>query len=127
MALKNGTRDAPLSAATPPAIEQLPGRLDPKDRLPDDTAPARDERTHAAPQRVIRSAPSRDLTPALPRERLACLARRIHALGERPLYELFRELEAGAPLHERLERYAALPADFIAALGGDRLPPLRSV
>jgi hypothetical protein len=56
-------------------------------------------------------------------ERLAYLAGRIHALGPRPLCELFHELQAGAPLHERLERYAALPADFIKALGGDRLPP----
>jgi hypothetical protein len=61
-----------------------------------------------------------------PRER-ACLARKIRRLGERPLYELLLELSSGAPLHERLERYAALPADFIAALGGDRLPPLRSM
>jgi len=63
----------------------------------------------------------------IPRERLRQLARRIHALGPRPLYELLRELEADAPLHERLERYAALPADFIKALDGYRLPPLRSV
>jgi hypothetical protein len=39
------------------------------------------------------------------------------------LYELLRELEAGAPPHERLEKYAALPSDFIRELGGDRLPP----
>ena len=63
----------------------------------------------------------------IPRERLRQLARRIHALGPRPLYELLRDLEAGAPLHERLERYAALPADFIKALDGDRLPTLQSI
>jgi hypothetical protein len=64
-----------------------------------------------------------------PRARLAYLAIRIHALGPRPLYELFRELEAGAPLIERLERYAALfpLADFILEHGGDRLPTLRSI
>ena len=59
----------------------------------------------------------------IPRERLIHLSRRIHALGPRPLYELLREISAGAPVHERLERYAALPADFIAALGSDELPP----
>lgn len=64
------------------------------------------------------------------RTRLTHLAARIHSLGARPLYELFCELDAGAPLHERLERYARLEADhgdFLRAMGGDRLPPLRSV
>ena len=42
----------------------------------------------------------------IPRERLRHLAREIHALGPRPLFELFVELEAGADLAERLERYA---------------------
>jgi hypothetical protein len=64
---------------------------------------------------------------AVKRARLRYLAKKIHKLGERPLYELLLELSSGAPLHERLERYAALPADFIVALGGDRLPPLRIV
>ena len=56
--------------------------------------------------------------------RLRHLARQIHALGERPLYELFLELERGAELHDTLERYARLfpLAEFIAAFGGDRLP-----
>jgi hypothetical protein len=56
--------------------------------------------------------------------RLRHLARQIHALGERPLYELFRELEAGAELMPTLETYARLYplAEFIAAFGGDRLP-----
>lgn len=59
----------------------------------------------------------------IPRERLRHLAREIHALGPRPLFELFVELEAGADLAERLERYARLPADVIAALGARDLPP----
>jgi hypothetical protein len=58
----------------------------------------------------------------IPRDRLRHLARQIHRLGERPLFELFRELDAGAPLWPRLEVYATLPADFIAAWGGDTLP-----
>jgi hypothetical protein len=61
----------------------------------------------------------------VPRERLACLTRAIHRLGERALLELFAELAAGAELHPVLERYARLEplAGFIKALNGDRLPP----
>lgn len=61
----------------------------------------------------------------IPRERLQHLARRVHRLGERPLFELLAELDAGADLGERLERYAVLPADFIKAFGGDVLPIAR--
>jgi hypothetical protein len=52
------------------------------------------------------------------------LARQIHPLGERPLFELFVELAAGAPLIPRLEAYARLEpyAGFIAANEGDQLP-----
>jgi hypothetical protein len=57
-------------------------------------APARAE-SHTAPRSQTGG---RALAPAPPRERLAYLARKIHRLGERPLYELLRELEAGAPL-----------------------------
>lgn len=60
-------------------------------------------------------------------ERLAFLARRVHALGERPLLELLRELERGAELHSTLERYGGLPADFIAEWGGHRLPTPRAI
>ena len=72
---------------------------------------------------------SQDAATALPRARLAHLAREIHRLGERPLYELFRELDAGAPLISRLEAYARLEryAGFIAANDGDRLPKPRLV
>jgi hypothetical protein len=57
--------------------------------------------------------------------RLRLLAARIHALGERPLYELLVELDRGAPLEPRLEAYARLAplAGFIRDHGGDRLPP----
>ncbi len=61
-------------------------------------------------------------SPPIPRARLRHLARRIHRLGERPLYELFVELDAGADLEERLERYGRLDPDFIKAFGGDALP-----
>ena len=48
-----------------------------------------------------------------------------HQLGPRPLFELIFELANGAEVPPRLEAYADLAplADFIAELGGDRLPP----
>jgi hypothetical protein len=63
----------------------------------------------------------------IPVVRLRFLVGKVHALGERPLYELFCEIVAGADIHLTLERYARLPAAFIAELGGDRLPSLRAV
>jgi hypothetical protein len=65
----------------------------------------------------------------IPVPRVHYLARRIHLLGERPLAELFIELAASGDLHGVLERYARLApaADFIRALGGDRLPAPRAV
>jgi hypothetical protein len=65
----------------------------------------------------------------IPRERLRYLAQRIHRLGERPLYELFAELAAGADFGDRLEAYAQLHdrADFIRALGGHQLRSLHLV
>jgi hypothetical protein len=60
----------------------------------------------------------------LPPARLRHLARQVHALGERPLYELLTELEAGLPFAERVEAYAG---PFIKAHGGDRLPIARVV
>jgi hypothetical protein len=70
-----------------------------------------------------RGVEARAKAPPLQPERLRYLAGRIHALGPRPLYELFRELDRGAPLSPALERYADLSAyrDFIRALDGDRL------
>jgi hypothetical protein len=54
------------------------------------------------------------------RLRLQYLARRLHGLGEKPLFHFLDEVERGEPLCPHLERYAALPADFIKANGGDR-------
>jgi hypothetical protein len=61
--------------------------------------------------------------------RIQRLAAQIHALGPRPLYELLRELDAGAELGPTLERYAKLAplAEFIAANDGDDFKPLRVV
>jgi hypothetical protein len=67
------------------------------------------------------------VTAVTSRFRRQHLARRIHALGPRVLYELFAELDRyhdlGADLDRRLEHYAALDPDLLAAVGGDRFPP----
>jgi hypothetical protein len=59
--------------------------------------------------------------------RLRRLARHLHLLGERSVYELLREIIGGRDSVERLEVYARLDADIVAAIGGDRLPSLRPV
>jgi hypothetical protein len=53
--------------------------------------------------------------------RLRRLLQQLHRLGPRPLYEFLRELDGGADLWPRLERYAALTpvAPFIAELDGE--------
>lgn len=75
------------------------------------------------------AAPSQGAPPALPRERHAHLARKIHRLGDRLLFKLFSDLADGAELVPTLERYGEVEryADFIRGLGGDRLPPARLV
>jgi hypothetical protein len=65
------------------------------------------------------------IATTIPISRLQHLAGQIHSLGPRPLFELLCELDNGADLGAVLERYARLAplTDFIADLGGDRLPP----
>jgi hypothetical protein len=74
--------------------------------------------------------PTRDASQAVSRNlravhqvRLQYLARRLHGLGEKPLFHFLDEVERGADLHPHLERYVALPADFINANGGNRFTP----
>jgi hypothetical protein len=71
------------------------------------------------------------MTAAIPQNspdaRLQHLARRVHALGERPLYELFRELIAGADPRTRIERYAQLEPDIVRLLGAAYFPLLAAV
>jgi hypothetical protein len=52
------------------------------------------------------------------RVRLQHLARRLHALGERPLFHFIDEVERGYPLREHLEAYARLDPDVVATLSG---------
>ena len=59
---------------------------------------------------------------SIPDVHLQYLVARLHELGPRPLYELFRELAAGADLFARLEIYARLNPESVRALGADVLP-----
>jgi hypothetical protein len=61
--------------------------------------------------------------PPVSDARLRHLSHRLHGLGERALYELLRELVAGADPFDRLEAYARLDGDLLSALGGRDLPP----
>ena len=87
----------------------------------------------AARQTLFKLQSWRDRLPteaiSVPAPRLRRLARQIHALGERPLYECLLELERGADLLPTLERYGRLApfAAFIAENGGRDLPKMRAV
>jgi hypothetical protein len=76
--------------------------------------------TQAQNQRNPRVVAANNPIASRRRVRLQYLARRLHGLGERPLFHFLDEVERGAPLWPHLERYAALPGDFIKANGGDR-------
>jgi hypothetical protein len=58
-------------------------------------------------------------------DHLKFLVRQLHRLGERPLYEFFREIENGGDLRATLETYAALPREIVLAFNGDRFESLR--
>ena len=93
---------------------------------------------HAAEKRRGRDASrkiDRRLSPPASRaqngrpERLRYLAGCVHSLGPKALYEFLREIEDGAPLAERLERYCGLQSlnTFIAAAGGRELRSTRLI
>jgi hypothetical protein len=73
----------------------------------------------------------RDITPAppqfnnalIPSPNLRRRAEKVHDLGPLPLAYLFAEILAGVNVDEAIDRYAALPGDFIAACGADRDRP----
>jgi hypothetical protein len=52
------------------------------------------------------------------RARLQHLARRLHALGPRPLFHYLDEVECGRDSREHLEAYARLDPHVVALLGG---------
>jgi hypothetical protein len=76
-----------------------------------------------SPKAII---PTRNTTKKIPAiqearsTRLKYLARRLHALGEKPLFYFLDEMDRGADLRESLEIYAALPAGLIKAYNGDK-------
>jgi hypothetical protein len=57
------------------------------------------------------------------RVRLKYLARRLHALGPRPLFDYLNKVERGYPLREHLEAYARLDPGVVAALGATQFGP----
>lgn len=76
-----------------------------------------DNPTHKSPPPISQAA----IPPAAGRRaRLQYLARQLHALGPKPLYHFLDEIERGEDLRRHLERYAALPPDFIRINGGDQ-------
>ena len=76
---------------------------------------------------------SADKSQALARLRRQRHVEQIHRLGARAVFELVDELDRahglGDDLDRRLEAYAGLDPDLLAALGADRFPaaPLRLV
>jgi hypothetical protein len=67
--------------------------------------------------------PSNHHLQAANKLRLQYLVTRLHDLGPKPLFHFLDEVERGADPRSHLERYAALPADFIKAHAGDRFAP----
>lgn len=60
-----------------------------------------------------------DMAPARKGARTRQLTKRLHALGEKPLYHFVRDLERGGNIQQTLEAYAALPAELVKAYRGD--------
>jgi hypothetical protein len=52
------------------------------------------------------------------------LVEHLHRLGPSPLGHFLNEVERGASVAERLERYARIDPEFVRALGGDRYAPI---
>ncbi len=65
--------------------------------------------------------PMRKMAQPVSDARLRRLCARLHALGPRPLYELFREVLDGADPLARLERYAEIDAAIVKYLGADQM------
>jgi len=57
------------------------------------------------------------------RARMQLLARRLHQLGEAPLYHFLTDLDRGSDLRETLEIYASLPRDLVRAYRGHEFAP----
>ena len=57
------------------------------------------------------------------RQKFQRLVEKLHALGPGGISYFLREVDRGADVLDTLEIYAALPADFVKAYGGDRFAP----
>lgn len=75
------------------------------------------------PTLAPQSRPHPQISLIAPDDRLRRLARLLHRLGERPLYEFLRELAAGADPIERLEIYSRIDPQVLQLHGGNDLPP----
>ncbi len=70
--------------------------------------------------KITRASPAFQATNLTRRQRLI---EQLHRLGPAPLAHFIRDIERGGDIDATLEAYAALPADLIAAYGGDRFAP----
>ena len=79
---------------------------------------------YAEQQSSIRTSAERQAQQRLRRQHLA---RRIHGLGARAVFEFLDEIarhhDLGDDLDRRLERFAALDPALLIAVGGDRFAP----
>jgi hypothetical protein len=101
-------------------------------RLSDTTKPALDLPRNGLPEASLlgsKNDPTLPTKTALNQAQSRARLRRrrhvecLHRLGPAPLGHFLREIELGANVAERLERYARLDPDFIRVLGGDRFAP----
>jgi hypothetical protein len=76
-----------------------------------------------SPSRPRRLLPMPGRHETLHQVRLKYLALRLHPLEPKPFFHFLHEVERGANLRAHLEKYAALPADFIKANGGGQFGP----
>ena len=84
----------------------------------------RESAPNSAPNQAEISRGPRGAREARLRLRRQRLVEHLHRLGPAPLYHFLTEVERGTPLWPHVERYAALPAAFIKANGGDQFPPI---
>jgi hypothetical protein len=59
--------------------------------------------------------------PAIPPAKLKRLARHLHSLGERGLFECLKAIISGAPIGDTLEAYTRLDPAVLKYFGGDYL------
>src|ERR1700730_6791981 len=75
------------------------------------------------PENIRPEPPTQAQFAAIRRLRRQRLVECLHRLGPCPLSYFLNEVERGASVAERLERYARIDPAFVEALGGDRFAP----